>query len=249
MKIKEEDKIDPSKTHGGRRANAGPKKGGSGGKRIGAGRKRGTKNVKTLFKEEAIREEEAKNRLKMEILKAMPIKLQRSEKALKEAIKELNEDEIEETFKKRIALHSNKLLTALLSAALGESYLYKIETVLDKQNRAIQKHIQVTDPEEIQMYLDNPLETEGETYFYIAKKAPDTTAINSLLDRMMGRPTTKVVGAKNPDGSEGPIRVVSVNYSLPAPAVAESTTPIHKSLPTPAEQIAEQVIHEAIEDK
>ena len=61
----ETDKVDPLKTHGGKRANSG---GGSGGRRIGAGRKKGTKNAKTIIKEEAMKEVAQKNALKKETI-------------------------------------------------------------------------------------------------------------------------------------------------------------------------------------
>jgi hypothetical protein len=165
-----------------------------------------------MLKSEAFEEMKAKWVLKEQIMATLPPALQRNQTALKEALTEINEQEIEETFKKRIHLHSNKLLTALLTAALGEQFLYKV-VVLDDDGKYKKKHVQVTDPEEIQAYLDNPLEAEGSDYYYISKKTPDITAINSLLDRMMGRPTTKVVGPNNADGSEGPIKIISVNFS------------------------------------
>lgn len=212
------DKVNPNTVNGGKRAGSGAKKG-SGGYRPGSGRKKGIKNVKTILKEEAAKELAEKALLKQEILASLPPNLQRSERALQQAIKEINTEEIEETFKKRVALHSNKLLTAMLTSALGEQFLYKVVYAVDEVDGKVKRrHVRVTDPEEIQEYLDDPLKVEGSDYYYIATKSPDITAINSLLDRMMGRPTTKVVGPTNPDGSEGPIKIISVNYS-PTPQV------------------------------
>ncbi len=190
---------------------SGPKKG-SGGKRTGAGRKKGSKNLKTILKEEAARELAEKNMYKAELLKMLPPNLQRSEKALTKAIKELNEEEIEETFKKRIALHSNRLLTAQLDAALGEKYVYKCLHKKDSNGRVTKKHVRVTDPDEIQHFLDNPLLTDGDDYMYITTKEANVNAIDSIMDRFLGRPTSKVVGPKNPDGSEGPIKVIVANF-------------------------------------
>lgn len=216
---------------GGRRPGSGAKKG-SGGYRPGSGRKKGAKNIKTILKEEAAKELAEKALLKQEIIASLPPRLQRSELALEKAIKEINAEEIEETFKKRVALHSNKLLTAMLGAALGEQFLYKVVYSIDEVDGKVKRrHVRVTDPEEIQEYLDNPLKIEGSDYYYIATKSPDIAAINSLLDRMMGRPTTKVVGPTNPDGSEGPIKIISVNYS-----------------PTQQVQAPVQVVAEVIKD-
>ena len=238
--MEEQLQIDPNKKNGGSRRGAGAKKG-SGGARKGAGRKKGSKNIKTIFKEEAAMEIAQKNITKKMILDSLPANLQRSDKALKAALKEINEEEIEEVFKKRIALHSNKLLTSLLTSALGEQYLYKVQHAVDSKGKVIKTHVKVEDPEEIQEYLDNPLAVEGSDYMYITTKTPDTAAINSLLDRMMGRPTTKVVGPKNADGSEGPIKLISLNYSLPE----------QKQPPAPVavvQEVVQDVITEAIEE-
>lgn len=232
------EKVDPNtQCIGTDRTNA-KHKPGPGGKRVGAGRKKGQKNLKTILKDEAAKEIAEKNMLKAEIIKSLPPNLQRSERALKEAIKEINEEEIAEVFKKRIALHSNSLLTAMLSAALGQQFLYKVVETIEDSGKVKQKHVQVTDPEEIQQYLDNPLEVNGRDYFYITEKQPDINAVNSLLDRFMGRPTTKVVGATNPDGSEGPIKVIVANFSAQEPRQAVN-----------AGQIAGEIVQDVIEEQ
>jgi hypothetical protein len=227
------EKRDANTVTGGRRKGAGAPKG-SGGYRPGAGRKKGSKNIKTIMKEEAKMELAHKALLKKDIIQALPPNLRRSERALEQAIKEINEEEIESTFKKRIHLHSNKLLTAMLTSALGEQFLYKVVVAVDDDGKMRRRHVRVTDPDEIQAYLDNPLEVEGSDYFYISTKSPDITAINSLFDRMMGRPTTKVVGPNNADGSEGPIKIISVNFS---------STPQAQQISAP-----EKVIGEVIKD-
>ena len=241
---------------------------GRGGRRIGAGRKKGSKAATTLLREEAALELVEKNEMKARILKSMPHRLQMSEKALKEAIKEINEEEIEEVFKKRVALHSNSLLTSMLSVAQGEKFLYKVVEAVDNSGKVKRKHVLVTDSQEIANYLDNPLEAEGSDYFYISTKSPDVTAINSLFDRFMGRPTSKIVGPDNPDGSEGPLKIISVNYAQPAPVQAQvvaDSSPNPQKLPSvavssdkpqpipgssalPAKIVAEEVIKEAIKE-
>lgn len=225
------EKVDPNKTKG---QGTGPKPG-SGGRRVGAGRKKGTKNAKTVAKEEAVKHLAQQKMLKDQIIEALPVTLKKSDKALREAIKELDTEEVTEFINKRIALHSSTLVTSMLSAAMGQQFLYKVVLAVDDKGKPKKKHIQVTDPDEIRQYLDNPLEVQGEDYFYITEKQPDVNAINSLLDRFMGRATTKVVGATNPDGSEGPIKVVVANFGgLPAPD------------PAP---VVEAVVQEVIEEQ
>lgn len=190
-----------------------PRNTGVGGWRAGAGKKKGSKNLKTLLREEAVRELTEKAAIKAEILSILPPSLRRSEKALQQAIKEIQNEDVEKLFKQRVAMHSSRLATALLTAAMGEQFLYKVIHFFDDRGKSMKRHVKVTDPEEISAYLDNPLEVEGSDYFYISTKSPDINAINSLLDRFMGKPATKIVGPNNPDGSEGPIKIITVNYS------------------------------------
>lgn len=241
--------IDPDRTHGGKRPGAGAPKG-AGGYRPGAGRKKGQKNVKTILKEEAAAELAAKARLKQQIMDYVPLSLRKDAKALKEAIAEINEKEVEELFKKRVALHSSKLLTAMLTAAMGEQFLYKVVHEPGRGDTVKRTHVRITDPEEIQEYLDNPLLVEGDDYYYISTKSPDITAINSLLDRMMGRPTSKLVGPDNPDGSEGPIKVISLNFSQSAQVQAPVAAQPQVSGPnSPEVRIIENAVADIIEEQ
>lgn len=181
-----------------------------GGYRPNAGRKKGTKNTKTLLKEKIAEEVILREQLTEDIRMLLPMGVRKKGvKALEEVSKEVIEDEVN----RRIGHHAHKLLNAQLSLALGTQHVYKVNVKTNKKGETERKHTLVTDPEEIREILDNPAKTEGNDYFVITTKSPSETAINSALDRLLGKASTKIVGATNPDGSEGPIKVVVANFS------------------------------------
>lgn len=85
--------------------------------------------------------------------------------------------------KKRIIKHFDELISAQLTLAKGVSYLYKIE-MKNVGGRRKPVHILVTNPKEIQKYLDGDA---SEEYYYITADKPDRGAIDSLLDRTLGK--------------------------------------------------------------
>ena len=204
-----------------------------GGTRPGAGRPAGSKNWKTVEREQIRAEKVLEEQQKREaIARAMPLGFKRRGRSPSEAV--LSAD-IEEEFKKRVALSTHSLINAQLTAALGEQHLYKRVKVIKEDNKEGYKHVLVTDPTEIREFLDDPLLTSGEDYYYISVKSPDVRAIDSLFDRLLGKASTRIVGGKNPDGSDGPIQVIVANFD----AVA---------LPTVQDNLLESVIHEAVEE-
>jgi len=103
---------------------------------------------------------------------------------------------IEQEFKNRILSQVQDLLTAQLNIAKGTSYLYKIVTHKSvKGGEGRREHILVTDPYEIKDFLDelegedgvNP-NTDNEDYYYISTKQPDNRALDSLINRVFGKP-------------------------------------------------------------
>ena len=153
-----------------------------------------------------------KRQLKEDILDAMPDYLKYGEGELKKLIDEISEEEVSKLFTKRTALHTNKLLTTYLSAAYGQQYCYKVVHTKNDKGKIIKKHVLVEDPAEIQAFLDNPLMIHGQDYCYITTTRPDTNAIESLMNRIMGKAATVVTGGKNSDGSDSPVKVVVANF-------------------------------------
>ena len=94
-------------------------------------------------------------------------------------------------FKIRGRKNIDKLFNAQLSLALGNTFMYKVNKTESKYGKTTKrKHTIVTNQNEIKKVLD---ETDGkaglvdEDYYYLATKAPDNKAIDSLLDRILGK--------------------------------------------------------------
>lgn len=182
-----------------------------GGHRKGAGRPKGSKSWKTVEKEQ-IRAEKVSEiqKINEEVAKGMPLGFKRKGFTPSEVI--LASD-IEEEFKQRTAFSAHKLLNAQMSLALGTQFLYKrVKTWEENQKEPVYKHVLVNDPTEIRQFLDDPMMTNGEDYYYISTKEPDQRAIDSLLDRLLGKASTRIVGGKNADGEDGPIQVAVMNF-------------------------------------
>ena len=102
-------------------------------------------------------------------------------------------------YRLRIMQKADELLNAQFSLAEGISYLIRVDS---KKGRP-DKHVIVTDPEEIKDYFDK--KTKG--YYYITTKDPDSGTIDSMLDRTFGRATQAVeVGGTG----GGPIQFIPI---------------------------------------
>jgi len=92
---------------------------------------------------------------------------------------------VEEEFKQRILKNAHGLFNSQLNIASGCSFLFRVD-VTGEGSRRKEKHVLVTDPEEIRVFLDGDTTEE---YYYITTKSPDNKAIDSLIDRVFGRAT------------------------------------------------------------
>lgn len=205
-----------------------------GGYRRNAGRPKGSKNARTLMREQIANEIAMKEQIVAEVQALVPLGVRLKGLA---KLEDIAVEEIENEFKKRVGHSAHKLLNAQMSLALGTQTLYKAVLGVDEKGKPCRKHVMVTDDEEIRAYLDDPDFTNGNDYFYITTKSPDLAAINSALDRLFGKASTKIVGANNPDGSEGPIKVVVANFSPNRTLESPATQPI-------IEQIVADVVAE-----
>lgn len=85
---------------------------------------------------------------------------------------------------------------AQLLIALGSQYLFKIEKEKIGKKIINKKAVRVTDPFEMEMYLNDyvngNVDTDPEaTYFFFTSSDPDIRAISDILDRLNGRPTSR----------------------------------------------------------
>ena len=88
----------------------------------------------------------------------------------------------------RIFRNVKPLLNAQLQLAQGVSFLYKIHT--NKKGIRSKPEL-ITSRLEIEEYLDGKYENDKEDYYFISTDKPDGRAIDSLLDRVFGRATTR----------------------------------------------------------
>ena len=137
---------------------------------------------------------------------------------------------VEEALHQRILAAVDRVFNAQLALAEGVSHLFKIVKTGKGANQRVE-HVLVTDQEEIKQFLDEHEGSAGtldgsEDYYYIQTKSPDNKAIDSMLDRAFGKPTsrTEVTG----EGG-GPLSVNVISYAgHPAaqlPTEAIPTTP------------------------
>lgn len=97
-----------------------------------------------------------------------------------------------ELFERRIGKNLGKLFNAQLSLATGLQYVFKREKIVYKDKKGVAKwkwsHLEVvTDPKEIAAYLDGEYKESAVAYYTITVEKPDAKAIDSLIDRYMGK--------------------------------------------------------------
>src|SRR3990167_7208720 len=106
--------------------------------------------------------------------------------------------------KERVSRAKDVLIDSQLSLARGLSYLYRI----DKDAKGNDKKPElVTAQCEIEAYLSR--ETDEDSYYYITTVKPENNAIDSLLDRTVGKPIQKIGGDK-----DNPLAVIVFDESF-----------------------------------
>lgn len=88
--------------------------------------------------------------------------------------------------KERVSRAKETIIDAQLSLARGLSYLYRIDKDAKGNNK---KPELVTAQYEIEAYLSG--EADEDSYYYITTVRPENNAIDSLLDRTVGKPIQK----------------------------------------------------------
>ena len=111
--------------------------------------------------------------------------------------------------KDRVSKAKEKLLDAQISLAQGVSFLYRIDK--DEKGKNKKPEI-VTSQWEIESYLSG--EADSDSYYYITTQKPENNAIDSLLDRTVGKP-------KDPEAPPNPINQTTYNIIFSAPVQAK----------------------------
>lgn len=119
---------------------------------------------------------------------------------------------VKAAFIQRVNKNADRLFNAQFDLAIGEKYLMVKRVEGEGKNRKTWVEV-VTDVETIKDYLDDDGETlnkdAGEDFYYLTTKPANGMAIDSLLNRAIGKPEDKVLMGEDPDNP------------LPSPVVAD----------------------------
>jgi len=116
----------------------------------------------------------------------------------KKGSKSLEKEKVMKELRERIMKNANSLFNAAKSSAVGNQYLYKIETKYEGKRRIRSKPILVTNKQEIEDYIDSlgeeieDRDEDDNVYYFISTKEPNVQAIRDLMDRAFGRATEHI---------------------------------------------------------
>ncbi len=107
--------------------------------------------------------------------------------------KTLEREKVAEEVNQRVFKIAQGLVNAQAAVAKGVQILYRVDSHKTATGKVIEeKPVIVTDPEEINAYIDSLHTGEGvndeSTYYYITTKEPQNQAVDSLLNRALGKP-------------------------------------------------------------
>lgn len=100
--------------------------------------------------------------------------------------------------RQRIMKISQRILDSQVSIAIGQQFLFRIDTETDSKGKKTRsKPVLVTSEEEIQNYLDGEYgdgesSNDESSYYFITTKEPNNMAIDSMMNRAFGKPTETV---------------------------------------------------------
>lgn len=114
--------------------------------------------------------------------------------------------------------HADALFQAQHTLAVGSIRVFRIDEEEDDNGKTKRVHVLVTEPDEIKQVLDEHeggSGVVGENYYYVSEVPPDNRAIDSLLNRALGKPTEhKVIEKKNPDLDRSALALMAAMESL-----------------------------------
>jgi hypothetical protein len=104
----------------------------------------------------------------------------------------IERDAIKKALIDRIHRNADRLVSAQLGKAVGETYLMVQHTIGKGAAQHRETEI-VTDPETIKQYLDDELDYDHDKeYYYMTTKPADNSALQGLLDRAFGKAPTSL---------------------------------------------------------
>lgn len=107
----------------------------------------------------------------------------------------LEQQAVVEAFNQRVMHKADELFNAQFRLAIGSAKVFRINEEEDEKGKIKRVHVHVTDPGEITALLDEHDGEAGEvdgTYYYFVDVLPDNRALDSLLNRGLGKPAETV---------------------------------------------------------
>jgi hypothetical protein len=114
----------------------------------------------------------------------------------------LEKEAVAKAFNQRVMAKADALFNAQLTLAVGSMKVFRIDEEGEGKSKK-RVHTLVTDPDEIKALLDEHDGAAGVVdgvFYYFSDVLPDNKAIDSMLNRALGKPKESVEHS-NPDGS------------------------------------------------
>lgn len=102
--------------------------------------------------------------------------------------KNLEKNLILDRITQRVFRSADRLISAQMNIANGAQYLYVVKTEVDEKGRTTKLRPELVKNENvIASYLAGELDGKKDEYYYITTEKPDNKALDSLLDRTLGK--------------------------------------------------------------
>lgn len=114
----------------------------------------------------------------------------------------LEKQKVAEAFNQRVMANANALFNAQLTLAVGSQKVFRVDETGEGKSKK-REHVLVTDADEIKVLLDEHDGRNGVVdgvYYYFSDVLPDNRAIDSMLNRAIGKPKESIEHT-NPDGT------------------------------------------------
>lgn len=122
----------------------------------------------------------------------------------------LEKQKVAEAFNQRVMAKADALFNAQLTLAVGSMKVFRVDETEGEGGKKKREHVHVTDADEIKRLLDEHDGANGVVdgvYYYFSDVPPDNRAIDSMLNRALGKPK-ETVEHYGKDGEPITIRVV-----------------------------------------
>lgn len=109
--------------------------------------------------------------------------------------KTLEKQAIQEAFNQRVMAQADALFNAQLALAVGSVKVFRVDEEEDDNGKTKRVHTLVTNTDEIKKVLDETEGTAGmvgESYYFVSDVMPQNTAVESMLNRTLGKPKESV---------------------------------------------------------